>query len=116
MLLEAGLILNGTSLQKISGIGAYARITLNNAAGAQIENNITLQEDLTLTLGILDIKKNLVSLGVNSLIQGAPFSATKMITSDGVFSNVGLRKFFNPGATFISFIQLEHQVNILLLY
>jgi len=26
------------------------------------------------------------------------FGAAKMITSDGVFSNVGLRKFFNAGA------------------
>ena len=95
----SGLILNGTTLQHITGFGAYARLTLNNAMGAQIENNLTLQEDLTMTLGILDIKKNLVTLGVNSLIQGAPFGATKMITSDGVFSNVGLRKFFNTGAT-----------------
>ena len=94
-----GIILNGTVLQKISGLGAYARLTLNNAAGATIENDITLQEDLTLTTGILNIKKNLVSLGMNSLIQGAPFGPTKMITSDGVFSNVGLRKFFNTGAT-----------------
>jgi hypothetical protein len=95
----SGLILNGTVLQEITGTGAYARLTVNNSAGARIENNITLQEDLTMTQGILDIKKNLVSLGVSSNIQGSPFSATKMITSDGVFSNVGLRKFFNPGAT-----------------
>ena len=95
----SGLILNGATLQHITGFGAYSRLTLNNPAGVSVENNITLQEDLTMTLGILDINKNLLSLGVNSLIQGAPFSATKMITSDGVFSNVGLRKFFNPGAT-----------------
>ncbi len=95
----SGLILNGTTLQHITGFGAYNRLTLNNPLGATIENNITIQEDLTMTVGILDIKKNLVTLGANSLIQGAPFSATKMITSDGVFSNVGLKKFFNPGAT-----------------
>ena len=94
----SGLLLNGTLQQQITGTGAFARLTLNNAAGARIENNITLQEDLTMTQGIFDIKKNLVTLGVNSLIQGAPFSSAKMITSDGVFSNVGLRKFFNPGA------------------
>ena len=93
-----GIIMNGTSLQHINGTGYYSRLTLNNPAGAQIENDITLNEDLTMTQGILDIKKNLVTLGTGSLIQGAPFSATKMITSDGVFSNVGLRKFFNTGA------------------
>ena len=64
-------------MQQISGTGAYARLTLNNAAGARIENDITLQEDLTMTQGILDIKKNLVSLGVNSLIQGAPIQLNK---------------------------------------
>ena len=94
-----GILLNGTALQHISGTGAYARLTLNNALGAQIENDITFQEDLTLTTGIFDIKKYLLTLGTGSLIQGAPFSATKMITSDGVFSNVGLKKFFNTGGT-----------------
>jgi len=93
-----GITLNGTSLQHISGEGYYSRLTLNNALGAIIENDITLNQDITLTQGILDIKKNLVSLSVNSIVQGAPFSSAKMITSDGVFSNVGLRKFFNTGA------------------
>ena len=95
----SGIILNGAGQQKISGSGAFARLELNNTNGARTESDITLQEDLTLTSGILDINKNLLTLGVNSLIQGAPFSATKMITSDGVFSDVGIKKFFNPGAT-----------------
>ncbi len=96
-----GLILNGTTLQHITGSGSFARLTLNNAAGAQIENDLTLTEDLTLIQGIFDIKKSLVTLDVNSNVVASPagtFGASKMITSDGVFSNVGLRKFFNPGA------------------
>jgi hypothetical protein len=96
-----GITLSGTTLQTISGTGSYARLTLNNAAGAQIVNDITLTEDITLASGILDIKKNLITLGVNSLVVSSPagtFGAAKMITSDGVFSNVGLRKFFNSGA------------------
>ena len=93
-----GLLLNGTTQQHIAGTGAFARLTLNNASGAVIDNNIDLQEDLTMTLGILDIKKYLLTMYTGSNLQGAPFSATKMITSDGVFSNVGLRKYFNPGA------------------
>ena len=96
-----GIILSGTTLQTISGTGSYARLTLNNAAGAQIVNDITLTEDMTLAQGILDIKKNLITLGVNSLVVSSPagtFGAAKMITSDGVFSNVGLRKFFSAGA------------------
>ena len=98
----SGLILNGTTQQSVTGTGAFARFELNNAAGAKIENSITIQEDLALTLGVLDIKKNLITLGTGSNILGAPFNVTKMITSDGVFSNVGIRKFFNPGpATFL---------------
>ena len=89
-----GITLNGTSLQSISGTGAYSRLILINTAGAQILNDITLQEDLTMTTGMLDIKKYLLTLGTNAYLQGAPFSTTKMITSDGVFSNVGIRKFF----------------------
>ena len=94
-----GILLNGTTQQHIAGTGAFARLTLNNASGAVIDNNIDLQEDLTMTLGILDIKTYLLTMYTGSNLQGAPFSATKMITSDGVFSNVGLRKYFNPGAT-----------------
>ena len=37
-----GLILNGTAIQSISGTGNFARLTLNNAAGATAESNITL--------------------------------------------------------------------------
>ena len=95
-----GIILSGTTLQTISGAGSYARLTVNNTAGAQIINDVTLTENLTLAQGILDIKKNLITLGVNSLVVSSPastFGATKMITSDGVFSNVGLRKFFSSG-------------------
>ncbi len=98
----SGIILNGSAQQKITGTGSFARLTLDNSNGARTESNITLQEDLTLTNGILDINLHLITLGVNSLIQGSSFGVTKMIASDGVFSNVGIRKFFNPGA--ISFL------------
>ena len=72
---------------------------LNNSAGARLENGITLQKDLILTNGILDINKYMLTLEQNSNIQGAPFSSSKMITSDGVFSNVGLKKYIGTGAT-----------------
>ena len=95
----SGILLNGTVQQKISGTGSFARLTLNNAAGAEVNSDISLTEDLTLTSGILNIKNNLFTLGVISNIQGAPFSTAKMIITDGVFSNGGLRKFFSSGAS-----------------
>ncbi|NMC40278.1 MAG: HYR domain-containing protein, partial [Bacteroidales bacterium] len=95
----SGILLNGTSLQNVSGTGSFARLTLNNTAGARINSDISLNEDLILTSGILNIRSNLLTLGVNSNIQGAPFGTTKMIITDGVFGSGGLRKFFNTGAS-----------------
>ncbi|MFO7657109.1 MAG: hypothetical protein R6W78_08580, partial [Bacteroidales bacterium] len=90
-----GVILNGTSLQNVSGTGTFGRLELNNTAGARILNNISLQKNLILSNGVFDINQQLLTLGVNSNIEGSSFSATKMITSDGVFSNVGLKKYFS---------------------
>jgi hypothetical protein len=96
-----GVIMNGTSLQYISGTGTFGRLELNNASGARVLNSITLQKNLRLTAGVLDINQYLLTLGVNSNIEGSGFSASKMIASDGAFSNVGIRKFFSiySGAT-----------------
>ena len=95
----SGVLLNGASLQQISGNGAFAQLTLNNIAGAQANNDINLNENLTLTSGILDIQTTVFTLGLNSNILGGPFSSSKMIVTDGVYSTGGLRKFFNSGAT-----------------
>ncbi|HVN57340.1 MAG TPA: hypothetical protein VMT63_03495, partial [Bacteroidales bacterium] len=94
-----GITLNGTVLQHIAGTGSFARLSLNNTAGAICDNDISVTEDLTLTSGILNIQKNVFTLGLGAGIQGSPFSVTKMIITDGVYSTGGLRKYFNTGAT-----------------
>jgi len=96
---NSGLILNGSSLQRLSGSGTFGQMELNNAAGAVADNNVTFNKDLVLTAGILDINAFLLTLGQNSNIQGAPFSAAKMITSDGVWSNIGIEKVFGSPLT-----------------
>ena len=93
--IQGGVILNGSSLQSISGTGTYGRLEIDNVSGARILNDITLQKNLRLTTGILDINRYLFTLGVTSIIEGSSFDANKMISSDGVFSDVGLRKYFN---------------------
>jgi hypothetical protein len=98
-----GISLTGTSQQQITGTGAFGRLELNNSSGAKLNNDITLQNDLVLTLGILDINHNQLTLSQNSSIGGSPFGITKMITSDGVISSFGVRKFFNPGAQSFTF-------------
>lgn len=90
-----GVILNGTAQHQISGTGSFGRLELNNALGAITNNSITLQNNLVLTLGVLNIGPYLLTLNQNALIDGAPFDVTKMIKSDGVRSSLGVRKYFN---------------------
>ncbi|MGD9978460.1 MAG: hypothetical protein AB7S54_11060, partial [Bacteroidales bacterium] len=58
-------------------------------------NSVTLQKNLKLSSGILDINQYLLTLGASSAIEGSSFSSSKMVTSDGAFSNVGIRKYFS---------------------
>lgn len=92
-----GIILNGTTQQHLSGTGTFGQLTLNNTLGATLDNSITINNDLVMNTGILDISTFLLNLGKTSNIVniGAPFSSTKMITSDGVWSNVGIKKVFD---------------------
>lgn len=98
-----GIMLAGTTQQQISGTGAFGRLELSNAAGAITLNDITLQNDLVLTTGILTINSNLLTLSPNSAIGGSPFSVTKMIQTDGVSSSSGLTKFFTTSAATFTF-------------
>jgi len=99
-----GISLKGSNLQYISGTGTFSTLELFNSNGARLQNSITLTKNLVLTQGNLDINQYMLTLGVNSNIMGAPFSPTKMIVVDGVFSNVGIRKYFSsysgPAQTF----------------
>jgi hypothetical protein len=92
----SGIILNGSSLQHLSGTGTFGQIELNNNEGSVIDNSITLNKDLVLNNGIFDITEYLLTLGQNSSIipKGYSFGNGKMIISDGVWSNVGILKVF----------------------
>ncbi|NJO87673.1 MAG: T9SS type A sorting domain-containing protein, partial [Chloroflexia bacterium] len=89
-----GISLAGSALQSISGTGAYGRLELNNSSGATLANSITIQNNLVMTTGVLDISQYQLSLSQNTSILGAPFGVDKMIKSDGVASSLGIRKFF----------------------
>ncbi|MFP4556426.1 MAG: choice-of-anchor J domain-containing protein [Bacteroidales bacterium] len=99
-----GVILMGTQEQEVSGTGTFSTLSLNNEQGARLLNDITLTKNLNLTQGVFNINRYLLTLGENSDITGAPFSANKMIESDGVISDVGIRKYFpiysGPDITF----------------
>lgn len=98
-LANTGIRLIGSEMQFISGNGSFGRLELDNISGAQTRNNITLEENLVLTTGILDINQYLLSLGLQSSIQGSPFSSSKMIRTNGAFSDIGVRKLFPAGPT-----------------
>ena len=97
-------MLKGSGLQYVSGTGTFSTLELFNTNGARLQNSISLNKNLVLTLGNLDINQYMLNLGVNSNIMGSPFSASKMVVVDGVFSNVGIRKYFSsysgPSQTF----------------
>ena len=100
---SGGVALAGALQQQLSGTGSYGRLELNNAAGARLNSDIIVQNNLVLTQGKLDINAYLLSLGLNSSIGGTPFSLNKMIVSDGVTSSKGLRKFFDITAIPVNF-------------
>lgn len=99
-----GIVLNGRDLQNIGGTGTWGQLELNNSAGARLASEIVLQSDFILTKGIFDINSKLLTLLENSDIVGSGYSNSKMIASDGVYSDVGIKKVFSStynGTTFI---------------
>lgn len=93
------VVLNHAGTQQlVSGTGTFGRLEINNIRGAQAQSDISMTGELLLTKGIFNIGKNLLSLGVNSTIGGFPFSANKMITTNGVYSSRGIKKVFGVGA------------------
>ncbi|HMA92528.1 MAG TPA: hypothetical protein VKP30_07570, partial [Polyangiaceae bacterium] len=68
---SGGILLNGTTLQQLSGTGSFGRLELNNAAGARLMNDIGLSQNLLLTNGIFDINQYILVLGENCDIEGS---------------------------------------------
>jgi hypothetical protein len=100
---SGGIRLAGSTQQAVSGTGAFARLVLDNPAGARLVNDIALQHDLVLTRGVLDVNKYLLTLSQNSAVSGTGFGSAKMIKSDGVSSSRGVMKYFPAGAQSFSF-------------
>ena len=89
-----GISFSGSLQQQITGTGGYGSLEVNTIQGVKLNNGIILQNNLTLTQGILDINSNLLTLNQNSSIIGS-FGLNRMIMTEGVISSPGIRKFFN---------------------
>lgn len=96
---QYGIIMNGTSAQTVEGLGSYSRLEINNNNGVSALSNISLSKNLALTNGLFNIGDNLLSLSQTSQIEGSDFSATKMIATNGAFSDQGVKKDFGIGAS-----------------
>ncbi|MBR8536888.1 hypothetical protein KDU71_15050 [Carboxylicivirga sediminis] len=93
-----GLILNGNIAQTFEGAGTFDVLTINNSAGVDVPlgNELTVNTNLRLQRGVLNIDKNLLILNSGSTIEAVnPFSATNMIQTNISFTDNGVRKYFN---------------------
>ena len=78
----ASVVMNGTAAQTLGGTAAttFNNFTLNNAAGATLGNNETVNGVLTLTSGRMTIGVNSLILGTAATAVGA-FSSSNMIVA-----------------------------------
>jgi hypothetical protein len=86
----------GTALQQIIGQNTINSLTINNAAGVNLNANTTVNGTLTLTSGRLALGSYNLFLGTGATIGGAP-SATAMVVATGTGE---LRKSFSAAGSF----------------
>lgn len=92
-----GLRLIGSSQQLISGNGTFGNIIVNNSGNIEILGNITINNQLTMTSGLVDLGDRMLTLGVNATIVSASYSTSRMIRTNGVLSDGGIKKMYPAG-------------------
>ncbi len=95
---HGGMVLNGGTLQQISGNGSYGRLMINNAGGVRLYNDIQVNGNLAIQSGLLDIQNHRLSLGQESQLEGESFSSTKMVSTSGGIEAFGLQKHLEGGS------------------
>ncbi len=98
---EDGISLLGTSQQTMTGNGTYGKLTINNGNGVvlPVGNTPVITDYLKLEAGVLNIGGNILTLGVNCVIQEAnPFGVNNMIGTNVSFTDYGVKKYFPSGA------------------
>lgn len=93
------VIFNGATTQQIGGTlsTSFGKLTLSNALGLSLANDISLAGNLTLTSGNLNIGSRVLTFAADASISGTP-SATSMIIASGTGE---VRKLFNGTGAFI---------------
>ncbi|MDX9729801.1 MAG: hypothetical protein RBT50_11110, partial [Bacteroidales bacterium] len=99
-----GICFDGTRPQLVSVNlgGELGNIIINNTTGVNITDNCTINGILTFARGLLYIDDYLLTLGINSSVEGITDN-TKMIVLNGVISDSGVRKIFPEGISTFTF-------------
>ena len=98
-----GIKFAAASLQNLYNNGTFGRIEIDNASEVRLHGNLIMDNDLTLNNGVFSINQNLLSLETGADIIGSGFGPTKMIATDGVLENKGLRKAIATGVSTFTF-------------
>ena len=96
-----GLTFNGSDEQELTGNGTFGKITVDNANNVVVPlgYNMSVTDALNLQSGVFNIGKNLLTLSLDAVIEGAPFSASNMIQTNISFTDYGVKKILPSGAS-----------------
>lgn len=94
-----GIELNGPATQTISGKGTFGNLIINNTNNVALSDSITVNRRLSLTLGAFDLGEHRLTLGTAAEVTGS-FSSVRMLRSNGVLSDGGVRKNFSGTGSF----------------
>jgi fibronectin-binding autotransporter adhesin len=94
--------LSGTTSQSISGNVTVQNIELDNSAGAALATGaeMTINGQLTLTNGILNVNDRRLTFGLNAPTPLGTFSSSRMIQTSGTPGALGVRKRYQAGVNF----------------
>ena len=107
----AGMTFNGSELQNITGNGSFGKINIDNAANVKIDGDydITINNALLFTRGVLDIGSNLLTINEDCDITAVnSFAFNNMIQTTKAYVDAGVRKMFDThtGATYSQVIPI----------
>jgi hypothetical protein len=110
------IVLNGTSNQTITSNvnGQFGNLRINNTAGVETLTPTRINGELNIVNGLLYINNHLLTLGTTATVTVASpntFSADRMIRTNGVASDAGIRKLYpasNSSFTFPIGVSLKY--------
>ena len=75
--------------------GEYGNIVINNTPNVEIKNNVVFNGKLTFSSGNIYLNDYFLTFGKDATVTG--YDSNKMIILNGVISDIGVCKIFNPG-------------------